>query len=184
MFLYLSPLCVKWRQQHSPSQSVAVLPWQSLWSLLAQHVQVSQSLLEHIPGVCHWHKLSPAAGAAEQVYSGMERRGWSRMFLVSGGFFLPRTHWVDGDRLGQSCSPEFSWSLSCEAEPCCKGTGYLQLKYVWKVLQGLHLCPPCPFSHDQLSVQCWGWGQLLIRCIWNPTSDLSGSQTAAQGLCC
>lgn len=24
----------------------------------------------------------------------------------------------------------FSWSLSCEAEPCCEGTGYLQLKCV------------------------------------------------------
>lgn len=134
-----------------------------LWSLLAQHSRVSQPVLALIAEIWHWPKLPLAA--AEQVCLGRWRGGWGRMPLVSEGFLLPRTHRVGRHRLRQSCTLEFSW----EAEPLAKGTGYLQVKCVWKVLQELHLHIAIPSSCSPLSIQCWYPNSSLSEdcALWN-----------------
>ena len=98
--------------------------------------------------------MSPGMGAGEQVCLGMYGRGWSGMSLVSERFLLPRTWREDGDKFRQNCALLFSWSLCCEAEHRCEGTGYLQLKHVQKVICGFHLGTAYPSSRHQLGVQC------------------------------
>lgn len=142
MFLYLSPLCVKWRKQYSLFQSVAVLWCWWFWSLLAQNIQVS-----HTGPHCRDLALAqPATGCTEQVYLGMWRRGWNRMALVSEGFLLPRTHRVERDSLRQNCTLEFSW----EAEPLAKAQDAFRVNVSGKSLMGCTCTQPFlpPVAHS------------------------------------
>lgn len=139
MFLNLSPLYVKWRQQYSLSQSVC--EHNCSWCGVFKSLSV------------YWHMLTHCRGLEQNATcfrKQMQRicKGEVRVRCIGfRGFLLEQLGWMEisSDRIGQCYFPLrlcLVW-----------GHGIPQFKYVWEVLSSLHKCS-FPF-HKQQNAQCW-----------------------------